>query len=162
MTDSCSTVTLRFKRGDDFKLDLTVQDTNNTAAINAATAVTAAENALQAAQDATPSVAQDIIDAEAALADAKNIYASAIVVDISTWTILSEVRRGTKLVATLDVTVVDPTTGTFTLSNDSLLTQNWPIAELVCDIQFLNQNGKVSSDTFMIDVQQDVTKWPTL
>lgn len=79
-----------------------------------------------------------------------------VVQDITNWIIASEIRKGNDLVARLTVTKVEPTQGTFRLSDAD--TTSWPISMLDCDIQYTQPNGQiVSTDTFQISVKKDVT-----
>lgn len=154
----CKIPTIGFKRGDDFKLDFTVEDTNNTTAIAAKTALDTEIASLKTLQNADPvdpvavAVQQVIVDT------AQAVYDSVIIVDITGWTMISQVRRADKLVDTLDITLIDAATGKFALSKDKIDTALWPVYTLQCDVQFTRPEGTVSSETFHIDVQRDVTR----
>lgn len=79
-----------------------------------------------------------------------------VVQDITDWVIASEIRKGNDLVARLNVRKLDPTQGTFVLSEAD--TTAWPVSMLDCDIQYTQPNGQiVSTDTFQISVKKDVT-----
>jgi len=158
MASSTKTATIKFKRGDDFKLDFTVQDTNNTSAIANAAALATAKEELEAAQNADPQVPQDITDAQTAVSAAQAAYDASIIVDITGWTMVSQVRRAGKLIADLNTTILDAATGKFSIFKLSAETQDWPIQKLDCDVQFTRPTGVVSSETFEIDVQRDVTQ----
>lgn len=152
------TPSIPLKKGDDFKLDLTVQDKNNTTALTNYTILEAAQKALNQATEADPQVAQDVIDAQAAVVAAQAAYDLSIIVDISAWTMASQVRWCGKLIDNLVVTILDATVGTFSISMGSTGTALWEARKLDCDVEFTRPTGKVSSQTFIIDVEEDVTK----
>ncbi|ANJ20770.1 virion protein [Roseobacter phage RD-1410W1-01] len=80
-------------------------------------------------------------------------------VDITGWTITSQVRYSKKLISDLQVVITDATQGAFTISAPTSETQVWPARELKCDIQFDRPgDGRVSSQTFIIDVSEDQTQ----
>ncbi len=147
-----------FKRGDDFKLDFTVTDKNNTTSLALLATVVEAQATLDAALAADPLVQQDVDDAQTALDNAQAAYDTSIIVDITGWTMVSQVRRsGKTLIDALDVTILDAAAGTFALTKDSVDTQLWPVLELGCDIQFTRPTGIISSETFIIKVEKDMT-----
>lgn len=78
-------------------------------------------------------------------------------VDISTWTIQSQVRYSGKLVDDLDIILVSGGNGQFNLTKAATSTQLWPDRKLKCDVEFIKSGKKVSSQTFIIDVEEDVT-----
>lgn len=152
------TPSIPLKKGDDFKLDLTVQDKNNTTAITNYTILEAAQKVLNQVTEADPQVIQDVIDAQAAVVAAQVAYDLSIIVDISGWVMASQVRWCGKLVDALVVTILNATVGTFSISMGSANTALWDTRKLDCDIEFTRPTGKVSSQTFIIDVKEDVTK----
>ena len=80
-------------------------------------------------------------------------------VDITGWTITSQVRYAKQLIADLQVTILDPLAGEFTIALPKNLTALWPIRNLKCDIQFDRPvEGRVSSQTFIIDCKEDQTQ----
>lgn len=80
-------------------------------------------------------------------------------VDITGWTITSQVRYSKKLIETLQVVIVDAAMGSFTISAPDTATAIWPARQLKCDIQFDKADGqRVSSQTFIIDVSEDQTQ----
>jgi len=158
MSDECEVPVLDFKRGDDLKLDFTVQDTNTTEAIAAFAVLTTAQAALVEAQEADPVVPADVTAAEAAVTAAQAAYDAEILTSIAGWTIRAQVRRGGKLIDDLDILIIDEAAGCFAIQKDDLLTANWPVAQLECDIEFITTSGKNSSETFIINVKRDVTR----
>lgn len=148
---------LCFKRGDDLKLDFTVQDTNSGTAKELKALVEEAEETLKTLQEADPVDTAAVTAAQTALTTAQTNYSNALIVDITGWTITSQVRRAGKMVDTLDVTILDASLGIFALSKDHTSTSQWPIHTLDCDIEFMKPTGKVSSETFHIKVMRDVT-----
>jgi hypothetical protein len=80
-------------------------------------------------------------------------------VDITGWTIASQVRYARKLISDLDVTITDAAAGEFTISLPKEQTALWPVRKLKCDIQFDRPvEGRVSSQTFIIDCTEDQTQ----
>lgn len=80
-------------------------------------------------------------------------------VDITGWTITSQVRYSKKLIDDVDITITDAAQGEFTISVDKTNTAIWPARDLKCDIQFDRPvDGRVSSQTFIIRVQEDQTQ----
>lgn len=80
-------------------------------------------------------------------------------VDITGWTIRSQIRRGNNLTAELTVTITDAVNGNFTLTAGSTLTAGWKVDTHTCDIQFTRPAaGVTSSETFNVIVCEDVTR----
>lgn len=80
-------------------------------------------------------------------------------VDITGWTIASQVRYARKLIADLDVTITNAAQGEFSISLPKEQTALWPVRKLKCDIQFDRPvEGRVSSQTFIIDCMEDQTQ----
>lgn len=158
MTDDCEVPVLDFKRGDDLKLDFTVQDTNNDAAINQLFVLTSAQELLAELEAADP-IDQVAIDSQQTVVDTEQAaYDALILVDITGWGIRAQVRRGGKLIDDLDITLIDETEGTFAIEKSDQMTAAWPVADLECDIEFVTTSGKNSSETFIIRVKRDVTQ----
>lgn len=79
-------------------------------------------------------------------------------VDLTDWGITSHLRNSRKLVAELDVVITNAVAGEFTISKNATNTATWPVRELKCDIQFDRPiTGRISSQTLVIDVQEDQT-----
>ena len=79
-------------------------------------------------------------------------------VNITGWTISSAVTYARKMVSTLDVTITDGPNGQFTITLPAAQTALWPVRKLKCDVQFDRPvEGRVSSNTFYIDVKEDQT-----
>ena len=136
---------ITLKRGDDLYLELTVTDESTPAAI-------AAQEVLDAALAADPQIPGDI-------STATTLYNEAIVVDITGWTMTSQIRWYNQLIDTPTITVLDAVLGRFSLAlsytNTALWTAN---RNLSCDIEFtMPTYGVVSSETFIIKVKKDVT-----
>lgn len=80
-------------------------------------------------------------------------------VDITGWTIASQVRYAKNLISDLDCTITNVTQGQFTISLPKEQTALWPIRNLKCDIQFDRPiEGRVSSQTFTIKCLEDQTQ----
>lgn len=79
-------------------------------------------------------------------------------VPITDWTIASKVRYARKLISELSVTITNAAQGEFSISLPKEQTIAWPIRKLKCDIQFDRPaEGRVSSQTFIINVEEDQT-----
>ena len=145
------------KRGDDFRLDMTIQDLNNDAAIASKAAMDAAQAAYDAALAADPQVPADITTTYNALVAAQAAYADDIVVDISSWTITSKLAWAGKLISTFTVVIVDGPAGNFSVRLGNSETALWKPRTYDMDVQFVRAEGKVSSETFMVIVEKDIT-----
>ena len=78
--------------------------------------------------------------------------------DISTISIASQVRKQYgSLVATMVVTKLG-STGQFTLAPTDSDTSEWPLGNLLCDIEFTQSGNIRSTETFGITVIEEVTK----
>ncbi len=154
MTD---TPKITFKRGDSFKLDITVTDPNSPAAIAAAAALVLTEADYQAALDAVPQVPQDIIDTKALRDADQATYDAAIIVDITNWTITSSLRWCGKLITNFVVTIVSAVAGTLTITALTTVSELWQIREHNMDIHFVRTAGATSSETIIIDVERGPT-----
>jgi len=78
-------------------------------------------------------------------------------IDLTGWTVASQVRYKGTLVSALTVTVTDAAAGAFQLEAQS--TQDWPAKELACDIQYTAPSGQVmSTETFAINCVADETQ----
>ena len=154
---SYSQPVIRFKRGDDFKLDLTVTDKNNTTAIAAAALVVVEQATYDALLLEDPQVPQDIADQLVVLNDAIAAYDLSIIVDITNWTITSNMAWRGKAIASFTITIIDALLGTFTISIGTAVTALWDPRTYDCDIQFVRPEGKVSSETMKIIVERSPT-----
>ena len=148
----------KFKQGDSLNLGSTVSDTLSPAAVSTAATVVIEQTAYDALLIADP-IDQPAIDAQLiVLNNAIAAYDAAIIVDISTWTITSQVRWRGKLIANLTVNITDGVNGAFAITALPIVTQLWDPREYDCDIQFVRPSvGTTSSQTFIIDVEKDVT-----
>jgi len=85
-------------------------------------------------------------------------------VDITNWTIASSVRYQRRLIDDLVVVKDDAVNGVFTISKIRTDTALWPAGtkdnprQLKCDIQFDRPEGRISSQTFIIEVTEDQTQ----
>jgi len=154
---SLLTPTIKFKRGDDFKLDMAVADMNNTTAIANANAVVVAQSVYDAALAAVPQVPVDIQAANLDLAAKTATYDASIVVDITGWVVTSQISWRGKLVDNFVVAIPNPTLGLFNLTLSGVHTALWSPRIHSMDIQFVHPGGKVSSDTLLVDVERDIT-----
>ena len=80
----------------------------------------------------------------------------AVAKDLTGFTIRSTVKKGTTVVAELTHSWVDRAGGTYQL--EDMTTTTWPVAKLVCDIEYTSGDGTIrSTETFEIDSQADIT-----
>jgi len=154
MTDSPK---ILFKRGDTFKLDITITDPNSTAALAAAADLVITEAAYQAALIADPVVPQDVIDTEAARDVDQAEYDALIIVDITGWTITSKLTWCGSAITTFTVAIVSAVAGTLTISALPAATLPWKIREHQMDMLFVRPAGSTSSETIIIDVERGPT-----
>ena len=85
--------------------------------------------------------------------------AASVPQDLTGWSIRSQVRQGSTLVADLSVEYTNRPSGVFRLSAPPALTQSWPVKVLSCDIEYTTASGQVvSTETFEIDCKGDVTQ----
>lgn len=80
------------------------------------------------------------------------------IVNISDWTITSQIRQDTTLIASLTVTKTDSTNGVFSLTATAASTASWSLGTHSVDIEFINDSGfVVSSQTFTLQLVRDIT-----
>jgi len=136
--------TVTTKQGDDFSINLYVTNVETSGAI-------------QAANDLATTMAADpvsTVDVQNAL----DTYNAAILVDITNWTIESEMRWCGTLTQAFTVTKPGSPLNLFTLSALSADTQGWSPRSYDCDVEFtVPGEGVRSTNTFKIVVQEDVT-----
>jgi hypothetical protein len=77
-------------------------------------------------------------------------------VDITGWTIRSQIRDGNTLVDTCTVTITDDAAGEYELLVED--TTEWPTRVLRCDIEYTTDADQITStETFEICVIRDIT-----
>ena len=77
-------------------------------------------------------------------------------VDITNFSITSGVSRGRTFLSPITVTITDGPNGRFELTVESVVTQTWPIRELIANIEFDRPvDGIISSNKFIINVEDD-------
>lgn len=148
---------LKFKQGDDFKLDFTLTDTNHTTAIDAKAAFDAATKNLVDLKLQNPQDPIAIAAAEETVTTTSLAYEAAIVMDITGWGIASQLRWCGKLIDSFDVDLTYQTIGKFAILRSSEFTSLWTPRKYDMDIQFTRLTGKISSETFILEVEKDVT-----
>lgn len=79
-------------------------------------------------------------------------------VNITSWTIKSQIRQETTLIAELTVTKTDSPNGQFSLTATATQTASWALGTHSVDIEFVNDVGYVvSSQTFTVQLVRDIT-----
>lgn len=90
--------------------------------------------------------------------DTFSLQATANGEDITTWTIQSQIRDNSgTLISELDITKTDAANGEYTLTHDGA-TSSWPLKMLYCDIQYTVGGVISSTETFRIEVVEDITR----
>jgi hypothetical protein len=161
-----------FKRGDNFKLDITVTDPNNDTAEAALLVLTTAQTDLTNAQaylaylEALVPPVQVDIDAQQAIvnqlvidvAAAQATYDAAVIVDITNWTITSKLMWCGKVVQDFEITITNASLGTFNVRAYEVDTILWTPRLHEMDILFTRApEGGTSSETMHVDVQRGAT-----
>ena len=78
--------------------------------------------------------------------------------ELTGMSIRSQIRKGNTLVDTLKVTIVDEFAGIFSVE-ESVSSENWPVATLLWDIEFTFANThKKSTKTIEIECSKDITR----
>jgi hypothetical protein len=79
--------------------------------------------------------------------------------NLTGWSIRSQLRQGDTLIDTLVFTGTDLANGLFSLKNGAAGTSAYPVTTLVCDIEYTDASGVVTStETFAVVVTADVTR----
>lgn len=79
-------------------------------------------------------------------------------VDITNWTITSQIRQDTTLISSLTVTKTDSSNGIFSLTATASATSVWSLGTHSVDIEFIDATGfVVSSQTFTLQLVKDIT-----
>ena len=152
-----ATTSIKFKRGDDFYLDFTLTDTNSDLAVAAAALVVTEQATYDDLLVADP-IDQPAIDAQLIVLDAaKAAYEASVIMDITGWSIASQIRWCGRLIETFNVDMTYANVGMFILTATSAQTQLWNPRKYDIDVQFSRAAGKISSETFILDVQKDIT-----
>lgn len=149
--------TLKFKQGDDFKLDFTLTDTNNSGAVTAAAAVQTKRDEIADLEAVVPPDLAAIAIANGELLTLIDAYDQAILMDITGWGIASQLRWCGELIDTFTIDESTLAIGKFAVIATSAQTSLWVPRKYDMDIQFTRVTGKISSETFILDVEKDVT-----
>jgi len=148
---------LKFKQGDDFKLDFTLTDTNNSGAVTAAAAVQTKRDEIIEMEDAVNPDLAAIAVANEELLTLIDAYEAAILMDITGWGIASQLRWYGELIDTFSIDETTLNIGKFAIIATATQTSLWVPRKYDMDIQFTRITGKISSETFILDVEKDVT-----
>lgn len=148
---------IAFKRGDSFKLDITITDPNSATALAFMVVLLAAQVVLQAAIDADPYVEQDEIDAQAAVDAAQSDYDADIIVDITDWVITSKLTWCGSPISTFTVAIINASLGSLRITTTTEVTALWKIREHEMDILFVRSGDTTSSETITINVERGAT-----
>lgn len=90
--------------------------------------------------------------------DTFSLQATANGEDITSWTIQSQIRDASgTLVSELVVTKTDAINGEYSLAHSGT-TDAWPLKVLYCDIQYTVGGVVASTETFRIEVIEDITR----
>lgn len=79
--------------------------------------------------------------------------------DLTNINIKSQIREATNLVTELTVTKANQATnpGVFVMTPQSANTALWPLGNLLCDIQFTEGDAVRSTETFYVQIVEQVT-----
>jgi hypothetical protein len=82
-------------------------------------------------------------------------------INLTGYTITSTAKVGTSFSDVLTVTIINAAAGIFTLTETAANTATWPISSdasiMYCDVQFVLSGVVKSSETFIINVIEDIT-----
>lgn len=78
--------------------------------------------------------------------------------DLTDYTIRSQVKKGSTLVEDLDITIIDPLLGEFKVSSIPR-TDLWPVGDLEWDIELTNTvtTQVISTETYIISCSKGIT-----
>ena len=86
---------------------------------------------------------------------------SGVPINLTGYTITSTAKVGTSFSDVLTVTIINAAAGIFTLTETATNTAAWPISSdasiMYCDVQFVLSGVVKSSETFVINVIEDIT-----
>ena len=79
-------------------------------------------------------------------------------IDLTGYSISSQVRDGGWLVSTLDCSITGAASGKYNITKSHTDTQNWPDKDLKMDIQFTTASSKkISTETILLKDEKDQT-----
>lgn len=151
------TLVYTFKRGDDFKLDFTLSDTNHTTAIDLKADLDTQNEILQQLKAADPVDSAAVAAQDAIVIAADAAYEAAIVMDLTGWVITSQIRLHNELVNDFVIDESNLDIGKFAVTLPAAQTALWKPGKHEVDIQFSRVAGIISSKTFIVDVEKDIT-----
>jgi len=77
-------------------------------------------------------------------------------INITDWTVRSQIRQADTLIASLEFVSINPTNGEYSLVGRETI--NWPLGKLSSDIEYTDAGGMVcSTDSYKINVIDGVT-----
>lgn len=157
MTVKPKPLTVRIKRGDDFRLQMAVRDRNNEDAIAARKVYeTLYQEWRDAVNEDPPNggvIAVKLYAAEAALLE----YETASVVDITNWTIKSAIAWGGKIAGVCDVIIEDLDQGIYQIYLPKEVTYYLKPREYDLEVQFTRPDGDVTTTMDMkLVVDRDI------
>lgn len=77
-------------------------------------------------------------------------------VDLTGQTITAQLRRGSSVID-LTATITLAASGQFTLTALPTATDDWTTGRYLCDVQFVDGDDTVSTETFVVSIQRDTT-----
>jgi hypothetical protein len=148
---------ISFKAGDDFLLSMVVTDKTTEAALSTKAELDEAQ-LMYDIELQNPSPNEVTLASLLSSLDAARVaYETAIIVDISNWTIAASLVWINRLVTDFTVTKTNAPQGEFILEAPWQETQTWKPRVYCVDVQFIINGKKSSSMTFAVDVEQDIT-----
>lgn len=157
MTVKPKPLTVRIKRGDDFRLQMAVRDRLNEDAVAAKEAYNIAYQEWRDAVNADPADAGVIAAKYAAAESALLVYENNSIVDITNWTIKSAIAWGGKVYGILDVVIEDVDNGIYTIYLPKSITYWLKPREYDLEVQFTRPDGDVTTTMDMkLIVDRDI------
>lgn len=160
MTAKPKPMTIRIKRGDDFRLQMAVKDRRNENALIAYETYKASYDAWREAVNADPPDEGEIQTAADTMQGNLAAYETACEVDISNWDIKAAIAWNTKPVAVMACTIENATAGIYTVFLSREVTYWLKPKEYRAEIQFTRPNGEdtevTTSQDFIIIVDPDI------
>lgn len=157
MTVKQKPLTVRIKRGDDFRLQMAVRDRLNEDAVAAKEAYNIAYQEWRDAVNADPPDSGVIATKYAAAEAALLTYENASIVNITNWTIKSAIAWGGKIFGVLQVIIEDVDNGIYTIYLPKNVSYWLKPREYDLEVQFTRPDGDVTTTIDMkLIVDRDI------
>lgn len=149
-------MTVRAKRGDDFRLNMSVKDRKSEEALTAYNTYKEAYEIGQNVINADPPDAGDIAAQAAIVANLKAAYELICIVNITGWIITAAVGWAGKTIFQIPINVLDAPNGNFDVYMPSAQSGTLKPREYDVEVQFTRADGKIiSSENFKLILEGD-------